>query len=188
VSRSSSRTSASDNDRDPKIVGDLVENPTNVALIAEIQSFPVGETCSEGLGDEPPQPAVARRYLCGFVEQRSGVEDGEDLGIGESDGVAISGAQRAQDLRELATTWTVEASEKAPVATRRKRQVLGIGQRHGPVTRENPDRQVLIDDDHEWSAPRLIRLRRCQDLAPMWDHSPSPSRAPLEIRPADRPS
>ena len=74
---------------DAEVVGCAGEQPADVALRAEPQSPPVGETGGEGLTGEPSGAAVTRRETRRFVEEGPGICDPEHLWMGKADGVSI---------------------------------------------------------------------------------------------------
>jgi len=68
---------------DAEVVGCAGEQPADVALRAEPQSPPVGETGGEGLTGEPSGAAVTRRETRRFVEEGPGICDPSTSGWGK---------------------------------------------------------------------------------------------------------
>ena len=133
---------------DAEVVGCAGEQPADVALRAEPQSPPVGETGGEGLTGEPSGAAVTRRETRRFVEEGPGICDPEHLWMGKADGVSIRRAQRGEQSRELTVTGCVDALEEPPVSSGREHQVLVVGQTVWPSAADDAHGQVLIDHDH----------------------------------------
>lgn len=71
-----------DVDGDVEVIGDFGEPGADVALRAEPELVAVGESGGEGLADEKAAGAVAAADGGSLIEQRSGVEDLQDLGWG----------------------------------------------------------------------------------------------------------
>ena len=79
-----------DVDSDPEFIGRSGEQVSDITLRAEPQRPAMGESGGQGLSDEPPGAAIAGGNLRGLIEQRSWVNDLEDLGVGVTDGIPIS--------------------------------------------------------------------------------------------------
>ena len=133
---------------DAEVVGCAGEQPADVALRAEPQSPPVGETGGEGLTGEPSGAAVTGSETRRLVEEGPGICDPEHLWMGKADGVSIRRTQRGEQSRELTVTGCVDALEEPPVSSGREHQVLVVGQTVWPPTADDAHGQVLIDHDH----------------------------------------
>ena len=86
-------------DGDAEVVGCAGQQPADVALRAEPQSPPVGETGGEGFGDEPSGAAITRREARRLIEQGPGICDRKHLWMGKADvsrSVVLNVASRAE--------------------------------------------------------------------------------------------
>jgi hypothetical protein len=73
---------------DAELLGGSVGGPTDIGTGAEVELAAIGHACREGLAREQPA-AVPGGQASGVIEQRAGIDDGENLGMGEADCVQV---------------------------------------------------------------------------------------------------
>jgi len=110
-------------DRDAELVGSPGEELADIVAGAEPEAAVV-EAGGEALGDEQAGAAVAGGDSGGLVEERAGVEDLEDFGVGMSETVPAGWAELVEEPGELTAPRAVEGLEEPPVATGGQDEVI----------------------------------------------------------------
>jgi len=135
------RSAAGDVDVDAEISGDACERLAHVALGPEPELMPERAPRSEGLGDEEPTGAVAGGDGGGLVQQRSGIQDLEDLGVWVANDAEITAGQGGEELGELPAAGCVDALQESPVPEGGKRKVGRRPAVHRASRRRGPARR-----------------------------------------------
>ena len=80
-------------DSDAKFAGGSFDHPADVGAQAEPQLLPEGQARDQSFRDQPARPAVAGGDDRRLVQEGTGIEDPEHLGVGMADAVASRGAE-----------------------------------------------------------------------------------------------
>jgi hypothetical protein len=150
-------------DDDAHLVGDLSEPIADVTARAEPQLAAVDQAGGEGLPDEQPSRSICSSDRCGLVEQRTRIEDLEDLGMRPLDCLPVNVAQQ---LGELSSAGNVDWSEE-------------------PVVTVGRQRQGLVDHEQRSAVRAFRHLRCCSPRAPR--HLRGRCRAQIGTPPCGRP-
>ena len=78
----------------------------------------------------------------------------------EPDCLSPRGSQWGQEGRQLPGTRTMQSLEEAPVSAEGKEEVLVIGNRVGPFTKDGTNEEIFVDDDHVRGRRRWLELVR----------------------------
>jgi hypothetical protein len=113
------RWSADDVDGDAQIIGRSRQEPADVGIRAEPEGPTVEEPGHERFRHEKPA-AVTGGEGGRLVEERSGVNDLEDVGVGVADDGQIALGKGGQTLGQLPAAGGVDALEEAPVTAGRQ--------------------------------------------------------------------
>lgn len=102
-------------DGDVEIVSYGQQGPTDVAFEAEPELLTVGETGGQRFGDQEATSVATSHELSCDIQQRSWIEDLEDLWSGKADDGEIRTGQRAEQFGESTTRWRMSPLQQPPM-------------------------------------------------------------------------